>query len=813
VQKGGSIDAAISTLSRRKIMSLSINTNVASLIAHQNMYSNDSEMTSSLQRLSTGLRINTAADDAAGMTIADSLESQYLGIGQGIKNANEGVSILQTADGALEESVNIVNTIKTKAIQAASDSQTSDTRAALQEDIDKLMEELDTIASTTTYNGQQLLNGSFTNKTIQTGSTPDDSSNISIGSASANDTGHLSTATLSLDDEEGSDVKLTITSAITGEEVELAQIAIENNGKEENGMGALADEINSVTYLTGISATAVVESTTNESIQEGTTGKDFAINGVVIGAINVEDNDSNSALVTAINDKTTQTGVSAAINDDGTLQLTSEDGRSITVAGDGGDVFGTQDVEELSTIGYISLTQEGSSQFNIEATTADGTGDAITLNDDFTATDTTTLADESTIASGSVLSAGTVLGGKATVNEVADTKGDFKLEAGSQLASGSVIAQGTKISGEVSVDGNTDLKEDMTVTSGSTLATGSVIGKGTVLTSSFTSGSQTYEAGATLTADVTLDSALVVSEDLTLSDDSTIADESTLASDTVLGADITTSGTSTMADDMTLEDGSTIASGSTMTAGSTLGDSTTLQTSLEATEDMELAAGSTLASGSVVAEDSEIEGKVTISTVTLTDEMTLGAGSTIASGSTLKAGTQVNQDMVLETSGGTEIQVSAGSTITEDMTLSDDVVLSEEMTLETGSSILSGSQLVVDTDNGDVSLTNQENLTLSDLSVLTQEDATIAIKIAEAALADLDSTRSSIGSVQNQLESSVANMSTTKTNVQSSESTIRDVDFAEETSTYSKLSLLAQTSSYALAQANASTSNITSLLQ
>ena len=113
--------------------------------------------------------------------------------------------------------------------------------------------------------------------------------------------------------------------------MELESITIEANNEEENGLGALADEINSVSSVTGVSAVAVVETTTESAIQQGTTGSDFSINGVTIGAVNVEDNDSDASLVTAINDATTETGVSAAINDDGTITLTSEDGRVISV--------------------------------------------------------------------------------------------------------------------------------------------------------------------------------------------------------------------------------------------------------------------------------------------------------------------------------------------------------------------------------------------------------------------------------------------------------------------------------------------------
>ena len=123
-------------------MGLKINTNITALTAHNNMLKNDNQLSESLLRLSTGLRINKSADDVSGMAIADTLRSQHLGIGQAIRNANDALSVIQIADGSLEESINILNTIKTKTIQAASDIQTSETRFILQNDINKLMEEL-----------------------------------------------------------------------------------------------------------------------------------------------------------------------------------------------------------------------------------------------------------------------------------------------------------------------------------------------------------------------------------------------------------------------------------------------------------------------------------------------------------------------------------------------------------------------------------------------------------------------------------------------------------------------------------------------
>src|SRR4051794_22861060 len=122
-----------------------------------------------LERLSTGLRINKAADDASGLTIANVFHAQSLGIGQAISNATDATSLTQIADGALQESTNILNTIRTKSVQAASDGQTTETRQLIQNDINHLLTQLDNIAQTTSFNGQKLLSGAFTNKSFQIG--------------------------------------------------------------------------------------------------------------------------------------------------------------------------------------------------------------------------------------------------------------------------------------------------------------------------------------------------------------------------------------------------------------------------------------------------------------------------------------------------------------------------------------------------------------------------------------------------------------------------------------------------------------------
>ena len=162
-------------------MGFRINTNVAAMNAHRNSVQTNLGLDKSLNALSSGLRINKAADDASGMAIANSLRQQAQGLGQAINNANDGIGVTQTADGALDEYTKIIDTVRTKAIQAASDGQTLDTRKKIQADIDRLLEEAQNIASTTSFNGQTLLNGGYQNKSFHIGAYAGETVKLSIG--------------------------------------------------------------------------------------------------------------------------------------------------------------------------------------------------------------------------------------------------------------------------------------------------------------------------------------------------------------------------------------------------------------------------------------------------------------------------------------------------------------------------------------------------------------------------------------------------------------------------------------------------------
>jgi len=312
-------------------MSFRINTNVNALNTHANAVSNNVDLSKSLNKLSSGLRIQTAADDASGLSIADSLRSQASALGQAIANGNDAIGIIQVADKAMDEQLKILDTIKTKATQSAQDGQTTQSRQALQADIVRLMEELDNIGNTTSFNGQQLLNGTFSNKEFQIGAYSNQTVKASIGATTSDKIGLTRFESSKLLTAMG-EVKLKFLNVDGVNDVGVTSATISTGiGK---GLGALAENINKVADKTGVRATADVTWKAGKAIEGGQV-KSLTINGVKIGDLEVKKNDSNGALVNAINSVKDQTGVEASVDaETGEMVLTSRDGRAIKVTGD-----------------------------------------------------------------------------------------------------------------------------------------------------------------------------------------------------------------------------------------------------------------------------------------------------------------------------------------------------------------------------------------------------------------------------------------------------------------------------------------------
>jgi flagellin len=165
-------------------MSLRINTNIDALTAYRNLQTTQTSMSNSIERLSSGLRINKAADDAAGLAISQGLTSQINGIGQATRNAQDGINVVQTADGALNETQSILQRMRTLAVQSANDSNDDNSRSDIQKEVTALQSELDRIATKTTFNNINLLDGSFSGKQFQIGYAANDTIKVDISSAS-----------------------------------------------------------------------------------------------------------------------------------------------------------------------------------------------------------------------------------------------------------------------------------------------------------------------------------------------------------------------------------------------------------------------------------------------------------------------------------------------------------------------------------------------------------------------------------------------------------------------------------------------------
>ncbi|MGR3318745.1 MAG: flagellin N-terminal helical domain-containing protein [Candidatus Anammoxibacter sp.] len=438
-------------------MALIVNTNIAALNAQRNLGINNDRLAKSIQRLSSGLRINSAADDAAGLAIATKFAAQVRGIAQAIRNGNNAISLVQIAEGAINTSTNILQRLRELAVQAASDDNTSSDRAILGKEVTNLVDELTRIGTTTEFNGQKLLNGSFTNRLFQVGANSGQTLSLSIESLSASGIGARAefvangadgvttainegfaagefkindvavVATTSTDDQfsvleiqsgqigdgatdlsglqfaingttitinltnvvggDGSAIANDVVSAINGAGLtnvtarltETSGFVIKATGGTDITFGATgsagttvaalgaelgltnviamvgsgvaagdgvdnfngqssaiakAVAINAISTSTEVAATAQLTVVTSDIVISAATltSGDLFINGVDIGGVTIGDLDTTGALTTAINNETSNTGVTASLDTDGKLVLTAKDGRNITIS-------------------------------------------------------------------------------------------------------------------------------------------------------------------------------------------------------------------------------------------------------------------------------------------------------------------------------------------------------------------------------------------------------------------------------------------------------------------------------------------------
>jgi len=357
-------------------MAAVINTNVMSLNAQRNLNKSQMSLQTSIQRLSSGLRINSAKDDAAGLAISERMSSQVRGMNQAIRNANDGISLSQTAEGAMAETTNILQRMRELSVQSANASNNSSDRDALQQEVSQLQSEINRIASNTEFNGQRILDGSFANASFQVGANANQTISFGINSVKASAIGGIAT-------EVGSTVTAAtatdITIAVGGSAATSINSSANFTGNTyQNASSAYAKAaaINDA----GISGVTVSASTTGTQTVGGIGGTaadtyNLSVNGVAIYTNqDVATALTNSQLRDAINGVSDQTGVTASLNG-GDLSLTAADGRNI-------------DVTESGT-GFVAGT---------DGLTVTGGDFAATLRGNLTITSTDTLAIGGTVA-------------------------------------------------------------------------------------------------------------------------------------------------------------------------------------------------------------------------------------------------------------------------------------------------------------------------------------------------------------------------------------------------------------------------------
>ena len=349
-------------------MAISVITNVSSLNAQRNLSKSSNDLATSMQRLSSGMRINSAKDDAAGLQIANRLTSQINGLGVAQRNANDGISMAQTAEGAMQASTDILQRMRELALQSANGSNSDSDRAALQKEVGALQTELTRISDTTSFGGQKLLDGSFGSKTFQVGANANESISFSLSSTASATIG-INTAELAGTAANVGFGRASATAA-TAPVSDNAGGAITINGTVNTIIAASsakdsASVINSQTGTHGVTANATTTLTMGAMSHAGTVS--FGLNGTTIAATTADATDL-SAIASAINEKSSDTGVTATINDAGLLEMVDIDGDDIVIEG-----FSNTG-NAASTISVVAQDSNGTLDTAVTLTT--GVGDS-----------------------------------------------------------------------------------------------------------------------------------------------------------------------------------------------------------------------------------------------------------------------------------------------------------------------------------------------------------------------------------------------------------------------------------------------------
>lgn len=394
-------------------MALTVNTNIAALNTQKNLNKSSDALSTTMQRLSSGLKINSAKDDAAGLQISNRLTSQINGLDVAVKNSNDGISIAQTAEGAMQESTNILQRMRELALQSANGSNSDEDRNSLQSEYSQLSTELTRIASTTTFGGRNLLDGSFGTSSFQVGANANETINLTLGNVSASRIGSQ---------QASAEAAVVASGAAAG----AGTITVTGGGKTKDvdiEAGASAKDIakglnNSIT---GLSATA--STTAQLSIDTGsgaaTSGASFTVS-VGTASANIVGATSTSDLAAQLSSNASSLGISVNYNEEsGALSITSSTGENISFGVDAGNT--------ASAAGVKVAVEDADGEFGAGTQIADGQSVRGTV--DLNSAKAYSLTDKTGTVAATVFGSGTT---KSELTSINDT--DITSAKGSQDA-------------------------------------------------------------------------------------------------------------------------------------------------------------------------------------------------------------------------------------------------------------------------------------------------------------------------------------------------------------------------------------------
>lgn len=749
-----------------------INTNIASINAQRNLTKSSEMLATSLQRLSSGLRINSAKDDAAGLAISTRFTSQIQGLSQASRNANDAISLSQVAEGALQEVTNLLQRSRELSIQSANGTNSSSDRAAIQNEVNQLKQELTRIATTTTFNGLNILNGELRNALFQVGAEANQTIGVTIRDTRATAIGSNQMTTNNPNGLEGATRKQLYIGTVGGAGGAALgnQVAVAQANSTDNGYSASTFTVSSVSSA-GVTTTQTASVTANDEANTIATNLS-ALTGVKARGFN-QVTISNLASMNAATDitlngqaidsgaTTTANSIATAINGNATLQgqgiYAVSDGSSVTVTGlDGRDM--------------VFANAGGTGVFDMVGLRG---GAATTL----------------------VASQSTTFGGRV----------DIELNQGYSIASNvnSIIINGTATTTAVGNGTITD-KVNSTTTTANNL-NNNVGAQNVNLVGSAGSATVAVAAGQSADSIVTGINAVSGSTGITaearttatlsnLSANGTVS--FTVYGDNAVGANV--SATVTTADLGALMNAINNVAGTTGITAALGNDNSSVVLTHQTGKN-------------IVLQNFSHSAAVDFAAPSVTPVS--GTGSTLVAAveqSIRVTGNAANN------SGGTAVTLYDGGARTN----FDTTVVGGEITFLSADSFNVASDISGSASTGTSLFSGGANtansstlLDVGQIDVSTQAGANAAISIIDGALDQISQVRAELGAVQNRFGSTISNLANNVENLQAARSRIQDADFAQETANMTKAQILQQAGMAILSQANSLPQNVLALLK